>query len=468
MQKFVSLAVLMSLLIACEVTPEPTLLASCTGGYACLTIDIGKLPVVTHVHQHENLENTQKQLDAGLISALQDGIPVQGFGIFTQGLDTQTLQQGLLKLLQAEQIWSFSQGEGVTVAVIDSGVDRDHVALKTQVLPGYDFIENHSEVTDKAGHGTAVAAIIAAQGKLKGLAPAAKILPLRVLDENLQGSAHNVTRAVLYAANLLPELPNPYPAQVINLSLGASLPTPILYKAIQLARQHGVVVVAAAGNVAGHVAYPAAYPEVLAVGSAYVGLGQWQREAYSNYGKGLDLLAPMGGLTQTNWGWFSEPAVLTAKANTHDQNIYMSGTSVAAPQVAALAALLLSVGASPAQTETLLHHSSVDLSTPGWDAQTGYGLFNPLAALRAAKMQVSGPVHIQVLDQGSKQEVRLQTGQEVQFLALAEGNYDMFIWLDANQDHLWQYQEACAQYPDLRLHSGQDLRLELPLTLPCR
>ena len=323
--------------------------------------------------------------------ANSESVTLQGFALH---------EQGLLNLIHADKLWSYAQGEGITVAVIDSGVDSHHESLKTQLLPGYDFVENRSEMHDPAGHGTAVAAIIAGNGQIKGLAPKSKILPLRVLDANIQGSARDVTRAILYAADLLPDLPNPYPAQVINLSLGGAGEVPSIHEAIKLVRQQGVIVVAAAGNSSAAVAYPAAYPEVIAVGAAYVNFGQWQREGYSNYGSGLDILAPVGGVTKANWGWFRESAVLTALANSSNQTIEMVGTSVAAPQIAGLAALLLSLQKTPEQAENLLLHSSFDLAQSGWDAETGFGLMNPVAALRAATVSSDFPIQIQFVDQG--------------------------------------------------------------------
>ncbi len=448
---------LLCFLVACDskTTPQPR--ESCQEGYACLHISV-KMPSVTQSLVKSENKGLQTALVSQILSlASSESVTLQGFTLH---------EQGLLNLIHADQLWSYAQGEGVTVAVIDSGADIHHESLKTQLLPGYDFVENRPDMQDPAGHGTAVAAIIAGNGRIKGIAPKAKILPLRVLDAKIQGSARDVTRAILYAADLLPDLPNPYPAQVINLSLGGYAEIASVYEAIKLVRQQGVVVVAAVGNSGGSVAYPAAYPEVIAVGSAYVSLDKWQREKYSGYGQGLDMLAPISGVTQTHWGWFRESGLLTAWANT-DQTLEMTGTSVAAPQVAALAALVLSLGKTPEQAENLLLHSSFDLSQSGWDAETGYGLMNPVAALRAATVSSDFPIQIQLVDQGSQQELIFRAGQSVQSLNIPSGKYGMLVWNDQNHDSLWQEGEACA-WQNLDLIAGKGLNLDLELELICR
>jgi serine protease len=448
---------LLGFLVACDssvtLLPEET----CQDGYACLHISIKSLPPIQPLTKLENATFETARVSDILSLANSDSATLHGFGLH---------EQGLLNLIHADQVWSYAQGEGVTVAVIDSGVDLHHEALATQVLPGYDFIEHRQEMHDPTGHGTAIAAIIAGQGTIKGFAPKSKILPLRVLDQNLQASAFDVTQAILYAADVLPDLSNPYPAQVINLSLGGTGEVPSIYEAIKLVRQKGVIVVAAVGNSGAAVAYPAAYPEVIAVGAAYVKMGQWQRERYSSYGPGLDILAPVGGVTKTNWGWFKESAVLTALANSADQTVHMSGTSVAAPQVAALAALLLSLQKTSQETEFLLQHASLDLSQSGWDAETGFGLMNPVAALRATTVSSGFPIQIQFLDQGSQQEREFIGGQRLQSVKIPAGSYSMLVWNDQNQDNVWQAGESCF-WQNLDLEPGKGLNLELELVPNC-
>jgi subtilisin family serine protease len=373
--------------------------------------------------------------------------------------------EALAKLLNLEQVWTYTQGEGVVVAVIDSGVDARHESLRGQVLPGYDFLTDSADTSDVSGHGTAVAALIAGNGKVKGFAPQARILPLRVLDKRNLGTNRDVARAILYAVNLLPELPNPYPAKVINLSLGRYADSDVIREAVRRAREAGAIIVAGAGNngLEG-LAYPAAIPEVIAVGSAHVAQEAWSRQRYSSYGPNLDMLVPTGGLTDTNEGRYAATSVVSAEAGSDDGLAIFSGTSVAAPQVSGVAALLLALEPDPRKVEALLLGSSSDLDKYAWDQETGYGLINPVASVRAALAQNLGVgVSLRLLDAGSKQEVHYQTGGHIQHLQVEAGSYTLFAWQDSNADGLWQEAEPCAVSEVLSLQEGlsQPVRLSL-------
>jgi len=375
---------------------------------------------------------------------------VQGFGA--------GYSQPHLELLQAEQLWEVSRGEGVTVAVIDSGVDPEQPALRGSLLPGYDFINNTPTMTDESGHGTAVAVLVGGRGEIKGLAPAVNILPLRVLDQHDQGSSFDVTRAVLYAANLLDDMPNPNRADVINLSLGNSSYSAALHAAIQAATDVGIVVIAAAGNETSDLAYPAALPEVIAVGAGEVNQGRWKSAPYSNRGEGLALLAPLGGLSDTNWGRYGEAGVTSAGLMGAGTFV---GTSFAAPQVSGLVALLKAMGKEAREVERLLYKTSSDVNTPGWDAETGYGIINPLATLRAAQNNATTlPIALQLLDAGSGQESAFHSAQVRDAVKLAPGRYRLNAWLDTNRDGVRQTGE-----PNYRSGEVVELTLETPTSL---
>jgi subtilisin family serine protease len=395
----------------------------------------------------------------------QENDAVAAFGTTTPTTTFGDAGDALAKFLGLEQVWKHTQGEGVVVAVIDSGVDATHESLQGQVLPGYDFVNNSTDTSDLTGHGTAVAALIAGHGKLEGFAPKARILPVRVLDECNLGSNSDVARAILYAVNLLPEFPNPYPAQVINLSLGRYADSDLIREAVRRARDAGAVIVAGAGNGGlENLAYPAAIPNVIAVGAAHVAYEQWNRQDYSSYGKGLDLLVPAGGLTDTNQGRYAATSVVSARAGSGDGLAIFSGTSVAAPQVSGLAALLLALVHDPRKVEALLLGSSSDLHSGGWDKETGYGLINPLASVRAALAQEPvGPISFRLLDAGSKQETYYQTGTGTQHLKLEAGNYTLFAWQDSNADGLWQALEPCASTDALSLETGLLQKVQLSL-----
>lgn len=176
--------------------------------------------------------------------------------------DTYRTNQWALDSLGAESAWAVSGGNEITVAVVDTGVQSNHLDLTGRVLPGRDEIGGNSVVQDGNGHGTHAAGIIAStadnnQG-VAGLARYAKILPVKVLDANGQGSTAVVARGVTWAAI--------NGAKVINLSLSGGHDPAIAY-----AQSKNIVVVAAAGNtgcLAGAPStYPAAYPGVIGVGS---------------------------------------------------------------------------------------------------------------------------------------------------------------------------------------------------------
>ncbi|MEV4758203.1 type VII secretion-associated serine protease mycosin [Micromonospora sp. NPDC049559] len=229
-----------------------------------------------------------------------------------------------------ERLAPLSTGAGVTVAVIDSGVDDDHPQLRGRVLSGTDLLDSGGDGRlDCAGHGTAVASIIAASVRdgtgFHGLAPEAKILPVRISEQQVidgKESGRTVTpsqfaQAIRWAVD--------HDADVLNLSVVLYEDNAAVRDAIQYALSKNVVVVAAAGNLHSNGdprPYPAAYDGVLGVGA--IG-ADGLRSEFSQVGPYVDLVAPGGG-------------VLTAapKRGHHKQD----GTSYAAPFVSATAALV--------------------------------------------------------------------------------------------------------------------------------
>lgn len=291
----------------------------------------------------------------------------------TASADYVTDQQWVLDAFAAEDVWAVSQGEGVTVAVIDSGVDTRHPDLSGQVLEGKDFTGGGNAHEDLMGHGTSMASIIAAHGHgpgntsgMKGLAPKAKILPLRALRTQ-KDPMHDETwaAAVRYAVD--------QGAKVINLSFGNEGGKTLNdgRKAIAYAQAHDVVLVAGSGN-KGSIAVdePAALPGVIAVGAHDKDGNVWEG---SNTGKDLDLVAP--------------GAEILAADMTRSQKYAMSnGTSDATAYVSAAAALVrskypdLSAGQvinRLIKSATFAHHKG--LKAP--DEEYGYGIVRPYSAL---------------------------------------------------------------------------------------
>ena len=265
---------------------------------------------------------------------------------------------------------AYSTGAGVTVAVIDSGVDANHPDLAGQVLPGIDLVEPGAATddTDPVGHGTTVAGLIAGRNDdddgVVGLAPNAKILPVRVLDEdNRYDDAHDRGEGR--------PLGRRHGAQVINLSLGGAGSSPALAAALDYAFAQDVVVVACTGNVAPasptDVWYPAREPGVIAVaGLERQGDALWSG---SITGTATVLTAPATDLVGARPGGFWR----------------VQGTSFAAPLVSATAALVRSRWPDMPAGEVVnrLITTARDLGAPGRDARYGFGVVDPVAALTA-------------------------------------------------------------------------------------
>jgi subtilisin family serine protease len=180
--------------------------------------------------------------------------------------DTLRRQQWALSRLHAEKVWRKSSGRGAVVAVVDTGVQASHPDLKGQVLRGRDFVDGDRSANDRNGHGTHVAGTIAARANnhrgIAGVAPSARILPVRVLDSAGNGNTYNAARGIVWAVNR--------GADVINLSFAGNQIDPQMQAAVDYAVRHDVVVVAAAGNqgCSGPTTYPAALPGVIGVAAS--------------------------------------------------------------------------------------------------------------------------------------------------------------------------------------------------------
>lgn len=283
--------------------------------------------------------------------------------------------------------WKVTLGKGVTVAVIDTGVQSSHPDLAGQVLAGKAFLKGTTDPTalnarvDGCGHGTHVAGTIAAlKGNnvgVAGAAPGVKILPVKVL--NCSGYASDVANGITWAAN--------NGAKVINLSLGGSSRDASQDAAIAYARTKGVVVVAAAGNnwysatcnPGGNNAtsYPGASPGVIGVGAMDQGFA---RACFSNVGTYVDVSAPGANVLSTY------PPGKTAPG--YAPYAYMSGTSMATPHVAAAAALVLAKwpACTPDKVEARLKATAkrLPVGTTARNNNFGYGLIDPSKAVTSS------------------------------------------------------------------------------------
>ncbi len=276
-------------------------------------------------------------------------------------------------LLEAPLGWNISTGISTTIiAILDSGINPEHVEFTGRVLPGYDFINDDEDALDDHGHGTHVAGIAAAalnneQGAA-GICPQCMILPVKVLDSANKGTWGTVAEGIYFAVDA--------GARVINLSLGASVSSRTLETAVKYAEDHDVIVVASAGNAASSTPYfPAALPYVVAVGATTDQDALWP---LSNTGEHIDLTAPGYRVYSTY--------------NNLDY-VYMSGTSMASPFVTGLVGLLASFNPALTSAEIidLMTANADDLGDAGKDATFGYGRINAKQAMVAANGGVLVP-----------------------------------------------------------------------------
>jgi len=302
---------------------------------------------------------------------------------------------------EAFDVLGSSFGGAATLAVIDTGIDRNHPDLNGKILAGYDFLAGDADPTDTYGHGTHVAGIALAEtGNATGTAgvgfsPNIKVMPLRVCSESGCPTSA-IVDAIYYAAG--------HGANVINLSLGGPFGSSSEQQAINAAWSAGLIVVASSGNDgSGKVSYPAAFANAIAVGAT-----DWHDQVapYSNKGSALDVTAPGGDMFfyHDPGGIYSTmptyPVYLTTVygyGNGYDQ---LQGTSMAAPQVSGLAALLFSMGTvtdangngrTNDEIRAIIESTADDLGSAGWDRSFGWGRINAYQAVLVAGASGSGP-----------------------------------------------------------------------------
>jgi len=319
-------------------------------------------------------------LEATEYNLLGDGIADPAVSASATTGDTYSTNQWALDTLAATTAWGASRGAGQVVAVIDTGVDGTHADLATQYVNGMDYVgdgySNGTGAVDPNGHGTHVAGIIAArQGNgigIAGLAPDAKIMPIRVLNAQGAGYSSDVISGIVYAAE--------NGATVINMSLGGTTASESMRSAIDYAISRNVVVLGAGGNnntfctagttsqwPASVCSYPGAFPNTIGVAATE---SNNTRASYSNRGNFIDVAAPGSNILSTYVG---------------GGYAYASGTSMATPYAAAGVALLRAAAPNASVTDirNILSSQVTDLGAAGFDTDFGPGLMNPVAGLGA-------------------------------------------------------------------------------------
>ncbi|MCX5784428.1 MAG: S8 family peptidase [Elusimicrobia bacterium] len=244
-----------------------------------------------------------------------------------------------VKRVNASGAWNFTEGAGVKVAIIDTGMDYNHPDLKANYAGGYNAIVSTMTPMDDHGHGTHVSGTIGAVRDsvgVVGIAPRASLYAVKVLDKNGSGTYSNVISGIEWAAQ--------NKMNVINMSLGGGGSVDAMAKVMTAANQAGVTIVCAAGNDSGPVNYPAKYPEAIAVSASDSGD---KIASFSSRGAEIAFIAPGVNIYSTYKG---------GKYTT------MSGTSMACPHMAGLAALAVAAGAkTPAAVREALTKSASSL-----------------------------------------------------------------------------------------------------------
>lgn len=308
--------------------------------------------------------------DNPLVEVAEPELQMRAYG--WQPNDPMYDKQWHLRQMGAPDGWSMTRrGEGVIVAVVDTGVTKVEDLEGTEILKGATFVPGTKTAADDQGHGTHVAGTIAQTTNngigVAGVAPNATIMPVKVLSSMGFGSSSWIASGIDYAAD--------NGAQVINLSLGGGYSL-VIHNAIRKARKKGVIVVAAAGNSGREgVGYPGALKETIGVSAT--GPGGYLAP-YSSWGKGVDIAAPGGDKKKKGGGVWQD--TIDGKGG-HVYAEYQ-GTSMATPHVAGAAAVLLSHGVAPDAVERKLLDTAK--GSGSWDPKMGHGQLDLNAALQGS------------------------------------------------------------------------------------
>ncbi|WP_099188420.1 S8 family peptidase [Tepidibacter mesophilus] len=242
---------------------------------------------------------------------------------------------GGVELIKAPTLWKQGfRGDGITIAVLDTGCDYNHPNLKNNIIGGYNFTGDYNKDVnnfyDENGHGTHVAGTIAASDNrlgIIGVAPNAKLLILKALSNSGRGNYKDIVEAIEYAINWTG--PNKEKVRVISMSLGLNRDVKDFYQVIKKAVKNNILLICSSGNMGDgkgqtdELQYPAIYPEVLQIGAIDMNK---KIAFFSNTNSELDIVAPGVNIIST-----------FPKGNY----MSLSGTSMAAPHVAGAAALLI-------------------------------------------------------------------------------------------------------------------------------
>ncbi|WP_277267891.1 S8 family serine peptidase [Nitrosomonas nitrosa] len=264
----------------------------------------------------------------------------------------------------APSAWNITQGNGIAIAILDSGVDNSHPDLASRIVPGWNLYDNNSDTSDVVGHGTSVAGTAAAISNnsigVAGVAGQSRIMPLRATDTMGYGYYSTISQGITFAAD--------HGARIVNASFVGITSSPSVQSAAQYMKDNGGLVTTSAGNTFGN--------ENFAITTTMIPVSATDindvKTNFSSYGDFVALAAPGDGIWTTRWGGGNYWSV--------------SGTSFASPITAGVIALMMAANPqlSSNDIENLLFATAVDLGTPGRDPYYGYGRVDAAAAVHAA------------------------------------------------------------------------------------
>lgn len=282
--------------------------------------------------------------------------------------DPYTSSEWHLAKMQVPSAWDISLGNGITVAILDTGVDATHPDLAGQLVPGWNMFDNNADTTDVYGHGTMVAGVVGAASNntagVSSIAWQSKIMPVRISGLDGMASISTIANGLMWAAD--------HGARVANISYAVSGYVTV-QNAAQYMKNKGGITVVSAGNSGALDSSPASDTMI----SVSATDSNDARASWSTYGPFVDVSAPGVGIwTTTRGGGYSA----------------VSGTSFSSPATAATVTLMMAANPqlSTVDVGNLLKSTAVDLGTAGWDQYYGYGRVNTFAAVQAAALTVPG------------------------------------------------------------------------------